>query len=198
MPRPELVAHRGLAARFPENTLAAFRAALEAGARWLETDVQLSQDGVPFLFHDRGLQRLTGLRGPLADRTALELGSVAAAYPERFGSRFARERVARLEELVALVWLFGDVRVFVELKRASLERFGADLVLARVLAELEPLGERAIPISFSLDALAAVRRAGARVAVYEVADGATARALAARGVELLETFDVEKLAEELR
>lgn len=241
MPGPELVAHRGLAARCPENTLAAFTAALEAGARWLETDVQLCLEGVPFLFHDRDLKRLMGLSGPLCERTELELASVAAAYPQRFGTRFAREHLARLDALVELVRPRDDVRVFVELKRASLERFGVETVLARVLPVLAPLGERAIPISFSLPALAAARKAtelalgavfdrweeresaavralapeyvfcdldglpasgalthpGARVVVYEVGDGATAAALSARGVELVESFDVAELAREL-
>ncbi|MBI5433730.1 MAG: glycerophosphodiester phosphodiesterase [Planctomycetes bacterium] len=241
MPDLELVAHRGLAARFPENTLTAFDAALQAGARRLETDVQLSQDGVPFLFHDRLLKRLTGLAGSLHERTELELTSIAAAHRERFGQRFAREHVARLDELVELVRLRTDVQVFVELKRASLEHFGIEAVLERVLRVIEPLGERASLISFSLPALLAARRVtplalgavfdrweermdravtelapeyvfcdleglpasgelahrGARVVIYEVGDGATAKALAARGVELVESFDVEKLAKEL-
>lgn len=241
MPKLELVAHRGIAARFPENTLAAYAAALEAGAKWLETDVQLSSDGVPFLFHDRDLKRLCGLAGPLFERTELELGSIAASFRSRFGARFGRERVARLEQLVELVRTRDDVQVFVELKRASLERFGVDFVLERVLATIAPLGRRAILISFSLPALVAARQRcglalgavfdrwdelgalrshgltpefvfcdleglpprgqlefpGARIAVYEVTDGATARALAARGVALVESFDVERLAREL-
>ncbi|MCK6448144.1 MAG: glycerophosphodiester phosphodiesterase [Planctomycetes bacterium] len=241
MPKLELVAHRGLAARFPENTLAAYAAALEAGATWLETDVQLSSDGVPFLFHDRDLRRLCDLAGPLSERTELELGSIAASFRARFGTRFGRERVARLEQLVELVRTRDDVRVFVELKRATLERFGVDFVLDRVLATIAPLEKRAILISFSLPALVAARKRcglalgavfdrwdelealrshglspefvfcdldglppqgelgfpGARIAIYEVTDGATARALAARGVALVESFDVERLATEL-
>lgn len=241
MRRPELVAHRGLAAHFPENTLAAYAAAIEAGARWVETDVLLSHDGVPFLFHDRGIERLTGLRGPLHERTELELGSIAAAYPSKFGVRFSRERVAKLADLVTLLGAHPEVRVFVELKRQALDRFGIDMVLERVLATLVPLGDRATLISFSLPALLAARKVtkltvgavfdrwserddrsvrelapefvfcdleglplngelvhpGARVAIYEVGDGATAKSLAARGVELVETFDVAKLAREL-
>ena len=52
-----LVAHRGDAARFPENTVPALRGALDAGARWLECDVQLSRDRVPMLLHDGDLAR---------------------------------------------------------------------------------------------------------------------------------------------
>ncbi|MBN8883806.1 MAG: esterase, partial [Salana multivorans] len=56
---PVVLAHRGDADHAPENTLAAFRAAVAAGARGVETDVQLSADGVPLLLHDDGPARTT-------------------------------------------------------------------------------------------------------------------------------------------
>ena len=82
---PPLVAHRGWTRRAPENTLAALDAALGVGAGWVEVDVQLARDGVPFLFHDRTLERVTGAEGPLGARTAAELAAhqialAAAAY----------------------------------------------------------------------------------------------------------------------
>ena len=52
---PELVAHRGYALHYPENTLIGIEAAIRAGARYVEVDVQLSADKVPVLFHDRTL-----------------------------------------------------------------------------------------------------------------------------------------------
>jgi glycerophosphoryl diester phosphodiesterase len=57
---PTLVAHRGYAAHWPENTLPALDAAVAAGARWVEVDVQLCADGVPVLLHDADLERVTG------------------------------------------------------------------------------------------------------------------------------------------
>ena len=60
---PELVAHRGYTLHYPENTLVGLEAAIKAGARYLEVDVQLSADKVPVLFHDRNLQRLCGVGG---------------------------------------------------------------------------------------------------------------------------------------
>jgi glycerophosphoryl diester phosphodiesterase len=55
---PRVIAHRGLALRFPENTLGAFRAALEAGADIVETDVHASADGVAVICHDDDLTRI--------------------------------------------------------------------------------------------------------------------------------------------
>lgn len=48
---PQAIAHRGFKARYPENTMAAFRAAVEAGAHAIETDVHLTKDGIVVLSH---------------------------------------------------------------------------------------------------------------------------------------------------
>jgi glycerophosphoryl diester phosphodiesterase len=147
---PDLIAHRGYAARQPENTLAAVRAALDVGARLVEVDVQLSADGVPFLFHDRTLERLCGVRGALA-----ELPALAAAELTVRG-----EPVPSLERAI-VTFAERDAHVFVELKRVSLEAFGADAVLDAVLPQLTPLDGRCTLISFDLGVL---ERARARCA----------------------------------
>jgi glycerophosphoryl diester phosphodiesterase len=68
------IAHRGLhGPGTPENTMAAFRAAIGAGYA-IECDLHPSADGVPVVFHDDALERLTGERGFLRDRTAADLG----------------------------------------------------------------------------------------------------------------------------
>jgi len=64
---PELIAHRGYASRYPENTLPAIEAALKAGARHVEIDVQTSADHIPVLFHDATLERLCGVQGRIRD-----------------------------------------------------------------------------------------------------------------------------------
>jgi glycerophosphoryl diester phosphodiesterase len=89
-PRP--IAHRGLhnrAAGIIENSASAFEAAIAADFA-IECDLQLSSDGVPFVFHDDDLERLTGLTGPFSARTAAELaatpllGSASGDRPQRF------------------------------------------------------------------------------------------------------------------
>ena len=55
-----LIGHRGEPESYPENSLAGFEAVLAAGARYIETDVQLTVDGVPVLSHDASLLRITG------------------------------------------------------------------------------------------------------------------------------------------
>jgi len=60
---PLVWGHRGSRGRGnpPENSLGAFRAALDCGAGGIELDVQLTRDGVPVVFHDAALRRMTGV-----------------------------------------------------------------------------------------------------------------------------------------
>src|SRR5919201_4383687 len=70
---PLYVAHRGGAARWPENSLTAFRGAIAGGARLLELDVHLTSDGEVAVIHDPTLDRTTSGTGPLARCTAADL-----------------------------------------------------------------------------------------------------------------------------
>lgn len=70
------IAHRGASAFYPENTLEAFDGAHQLGATWVETDVMLTQDGVPVLFHDDTLERLTGEKKHIAGMDYDELKRV--------------------------------------------------------------------------------------------------------------------------
>ena len=74
MARPfHVIAHRGVSAEAPENTLPAFERALEIGVVEVELDAQLSRDGVPVLFHDGTLDAKTPLRGRVRDHAAEDL-----------------------------------------------------------------------------------------------------------------------------
>lgn len=154
---PPLIAHRGWQRRFPENTLAAVRGALEVGARWVEIDVQLAHDRVPFLLHDPDLERMTGVRGLLSERDSDEAAELCASEPLRLGARFEREPLARLESFVELLLEFEDAEAFVELKGESIEVFGVDAMLDAVLPVLAPAGRRCRLISFHLGVLRAAR-----------------------------------------
>jgi glycerophosphoryl diester phosphodiesterase len=76
MPSPLIIAHRGASTEKPENTLAAFRRALALGVDGIELDVQVTRDGVPVVFHDDALRRLTGATGTVAGKTWRELSAL--------------------------------------------------------------------------------------------------------------------------
>jgi glycerophosphoryl diester phosphodiesterase len=78
-----VVAHRGLSAEEPENTMRSFRRAAEVGCDLIEFDVHLSRDGVPVVIHDDTLDRTTNGRGLVRDRTLDELRRLDAGRGER-------------------------------------------------------------------------------------------------------------------
>jgi glycerophosphoryl diester phosphodiesterase len=75
MREPLIIGHRGASAVAPENSMAAFQAAIAAGAAGIEFDVRLSGDGVPVIIHDDTLYRTHGLRRGVAELSAEELGN---------------------------------------------------------------------------------------------------------------------------
>ena len=84
----KIIAHRGFSSQYPENTMLAFRKAVEAGCDGIELDVHLSKDGEVVVIHDEHIQRVTGGRvGMVKDFTAKELGQidVSGTFPGSFG-----------------------------------------------------------------------------------------------------------------
>ncbi|MEV6211412.1 glycerophosphodiester phosphodiesterase [Kitasatospora sp. NPDC051914] len=75
-PSLAVVGHRGAPRAAAENTMAAFRAALDGGADWLETDVQTTRDGVPVLMHDATVDRVTNGHGKVSDLTAAQIAAL--------------------------------------------------------------------------------------------------------------------------
>ncbi|XP_008306766.1 glycerophosphodiester phosphodiesterase domain-containing protein 5 isoform X2 [Cynoglossus semilaevis] len=67
-PRPDVIGHQGAPMVAPENTLWSFQRALQMNVTGLEADVSISSDGVPFLIHDRTLQRTTDVEKVFPDR----------------------------------------------------------------------------------------------------------------------------------
>ena len=157
MPIPELVGHRGYPRHYPENSLIGIEAAIAAGARFIETDVQLTQDRVPVLFHDHDLMRICGVQGAIADYTFEQLQQFPAGEFTRFGYKFAQMRIPALTELGMLLARHRPVTAFIELKRIAIERFGADTVLERAYAALKPVIVQCVPISYVLEVLPAAR-----------------------------------------
>lgn len=90
-PGPIAFAHRGGASEAPENTLPAFRRAIDLGFTYLETDVHVTSDGVLVAFHDDDLQRTCGRPGRISE---LPWSEVSAARVD------GREPIPRFDELI--------------------------------------------------------------------------------------------------
>jgi glycerophosphoryl diester phosphodiesterase len=159
MKPPIIIAHRGYAARYPENTLPALQAAVAAGARWLEFDVQLSADRVPVLLHDTTLARTAGRPDSVFELTAQQLTAIGVGEPARFGAQFADVTIPTLAEFAAWLATQPQVQAFVEVKTESIQRFGAETVHAAVMRVLEPVRDRCVLISYDDAFLFAARLA---------------------------------------
>lgn len=98
---PKVIGHRGAKAYAPENTLESIRTAASLGVEWVELDVKLTRDGVPIIFHDEELERITGVQGLVADVTYDELRDLDAG--SWFGESFSGARIPTLEEAVDVI-----------------------------------------------------------------------------------------------
>jgi len=97
LPRPFVFAHRGASKYAPENTLAAFRLAVEQGAQALELDAKLSRDAQIVVIHDATLDRTTGTAGKVCDTPLSALRELDAG--SFFSARFQGETIPTLSEV---------------------------------------------------------------------------------------------------
>jgi glycerophosphoryl diester phosphodiesterase len=154
---PQLIAHRGNAAEYPENTLQAFASAVELGVRNIEFDVQFTSDHVPVVFHDSDLQRVSGRPECIHDIRWAEMSGIPVGESSRFGQRHAFTCAPSLAQTVDAIAGWDDVTAFVEVKRASLRRFGHTAVLTRIAEVLRPVLQKCVLISFDLPAVKILR-----------------------------------------
>jgi glycerophosphoryl diester phosphodiesterase len=145
---------------YPENTLPALRSALDLGARFLEIDVQLAADGVPVVIHDDDLVRTGNRRLVVTEASSAMLLATEVAERGRFGERFAGTTLPALADVVALLTGRPEVTLFVEIKRESLEAFGHDQTVMRVIDVLRPVRSQCVVISFDLPAIHRARELG--------------------------------------
>jgi glycerophosphoryl diester phosphodiesterase len=107
-----ITAHRGAKIAAPENTIAAFRAAMDAGATYAELDVQHTRDRRIVVVHDGDLMRMADDPRKVGELTAAEIATIDVG--RKFGERFAGESPPTLEQVIDLVR--GRMRINIELK----------------------------------------------------------------------------------
>lgn len=149
--QPPVIAHRGVRAEAPENTLPAFGLAKHRGATWIETDVKLTHDGIPILMHDDTLERTTNGNGAVADIPWELVRNLDAGT--WFDPRFAGTRVPRMSEMLKLA--FTDyLRVNLEIKPCPNRTQATTMVALIEAAKLWP-ADHPPPLisSFDVEAL---------------------------------------------
>ena len=155
-----LVAHRGYSLAYPENSLSALKAALECGAFYLEFDIQLSKDKVPYVIHDNELFRTTGIHGKVTETSSAQLDRYTVGVNAGFGDRFNLEPLPTLAVVAELIQSHAQCICFVELKRASIIQFGINSVYQSVSEIIEPIANQCVIISYDIDILHFTRQQG--------------------------------------
>ena len=114
-----VAAHRGWSAVYPENTMEAFKAAVELNVDQIETDVRITKDGELVLMHDAKVDRTTDGTGKVCDMTLAELKALDAGIKK--GEQFRGARVPTFVEFMDLVRDLPDMTVDIELKEYPTE-----------------------------------------------------------------------------
>jgi glycerophosphoryl diester phosphodiesterase len=142
-----VIAHRGASAYYPENTMTAFRAAVDMKAEMIELDVMLSKDGVPVVFHDMLLDNHTNGKGEVNAMTLAELKELDAG--SWFDPKFAGERIPTLEEV--LKFAAGTIALNIEIKTEAVTDDPKDGVVAKSLALVKKYGMEEYVLFSSFD-----------------------------------------------
>jgi glycerophosphoryl diester phosphodiesterase len=98
---PQIIGHRGACAYAPENTIESFRTAADMGVKWVETDVMLTRDSVPIIFHDDTLDRTTNGSGNVADRDWADIRELEAG--SWFADSFSGIKIPTLDEALEAI-----------------------------------------------------------------------------------------------
>jgi glycerophosphoryl diester phosphodiesterase len=150
------IAHRGASGHAPENTMAAFRRAVELGARFIETDLQITRDARVIAIHDVTLDRTTSGKGQVHLLTLQEIRALDAGawFGDRGAGSFSGERVPALEEILDFAKVH-DVIFYLEIKSGS--AWGVEHAVVAALRD-QNSSARVVILSFDPAALDSVHR----------------------------------------
>ena len=138
-------AHRGYSGKYPENTMLAFRKAVEAGADGIELDVQLTCDGEPVIIHDELVDRTTDGKGRVKDFTLAELQKLDASYI--YAGQYGHNPIPTLREYCEFI---RDLPIItnIEMKTGVYEYLGMEEKVWAMIQEYH-LEEKVIISSFN-------------------------------------------------
>ena len=154
-----LVAHRGYQSKYPENTAVGLNQAIEAGALFIELDVQFSLDQLPIIYHDTNLVRVSNLNIEVSKTLRATLLKYSAYEPSRLGDQFIDEKIAPLEILVDILRRNPLVTAFVEIKDEAIQHCSRSLISQTIQAILDPVRDQTVIMSFDYALALAAREA---------------------------------------
>lgn len=146
-------AHRGASGEYPENTMLAFQKAVEMGCDGIETDVQLTKDGVLVICHDELLDRTTDGTGILAEKTYEELSKLNAAA--QWKDKYKNIRIPTLDELLEFAY-DKNILLNIEIKNSVIDYKNIEKMIIHKLYHYE-IVDKVIISSFNHYSIARCR-----------------------------------------
>jgi glycerophosphoryl diester phosphodiesterase len=143
------VAHRGYAAKYPENTIRALQEAINVGATMVEFDVQITSEGLPLMIHDDNFKRTTGIDKSVFETTQGDLKSISEL-----------ESISSVREVMVWVKANEGVTAFVELKQESINHHGLEKCMAYLSKACLSAIDSCVFISFNAAAVALAKGVG--------------------------------------
>ena len=162
--RPMIAAHRGFSAQYPENTMAAFKAAVHNKAQMIELDVTLSRDDAVVVIHDNTVDRTTNGTGRVNRLTLAEIKQLDAG--SWFKPQFFQERIPTLEEVLQA--FKNKALINIEIKADGFASIESPAVLAKKVVALvaeQQMKDQVLISSFSAGMLKRVLSIDASLAV---------------------------------
>jgi glycerophosphoryl diester phosphodiesterase len=152
------VAHRGGAGLAPENTLLAFRNALEIGVDAVELDLHMSKDGALVVMHDPDVVRTTGGTGEIRHLTLAELHrfNAAATYRRNGRNGVMPQHIPTLQEVLALTRGRASVQIEIKLSAARTRYPGMEAKVIEAVRQYDMLAQVMV-ISFDFATLHAIK-----------------------------------------
>lgn len=145
----QIIAHRGVAEKYPENTIPAFQRAIELGADAVELDVRLTEDKIPVVYHYYYLDKITTLSGPIFNYTLEQLGRA------RFLNVQSEEEIITIPTLEeTLETLGGKIGLEIEIKGPEPE---STILIGEVLQNFKSLWEKIEITSYEISLLQSIR-----------------------------------------
>lgn len=150
-----VLGHRGICAKYPENTLVSFEAAIRLGCDLIEFDINITRDGVPVVIHDNTIDRTCiGHTGAVRDYTLAELKQFDFSSP-KFADTFRDTKIPTLREVLELGAMKDTLCYNIEIKDYTEECVDKTIALVREFG----ITERMVIASFSVDVLLYTQKA---------------------------------------
>lgn len=143
-----LVAHRGEPDNYPENSLQGFQVALSAGAKFIETDIQITKDDVAILSHDASLLKITGKNILVSTSVFDDIKHLSAGYQTRFSDQFSNYKISTLESLCGLLSEHSETTCFFEIKEECIFSHG-NKAFDIIHSSIKSIAEQSVVISFN-------------------------------------------------